>query len=339
MYVILILLSFASYYRSLQNKRLQTGEKVLGFKKRKKEEWIQGETWEKIETRRGVKQQMNSTKSERIRDQLRRKYSELDHEVRKMTKLDKRKFVGRLADEAEEAAGGQDLKTLYRINKMLNNGFKNNDVPVKDINGNFLSKEAEKLALCKEHFESMLNRPEPEQLPEIPPAVEDLDICIDSPTMEEVKAAIKAMRSGKAGGADGVTAEMLKAEGTKTPRLLMGKFREIWESETITEAWKTGVIVKLPKKGDLGDCNNWRGVTLLPITSTVLSKIIHTRLAETLDEYIRQEQAGFRPGRSCSDHVFILRQILEQSKGWNSPLYANFIVFEKAFDSIHRDSL
>ena len=47
-----------------------------------------------------------------------------------MTKLDKRKFVERLAEEAEEAAGRQDLKTLYRINKMLNNGFKNSDVPV-----------------------------------------------------------------------------------------------------------------------------------------------------------------------------------------------------------------
>ena len=51
------------------------GEKVLGFKKRKKEEWIQGKTWEKIETRRGVKQQISSTQSERVRDQLRRKYS------------------------------------------------------------------------------------------------------------------------------------------------------------------------------------------------------------------------------------------------------------------------
>ena len=69
------------------------GEKVRAFKKKKGEEWIQGETWEKIETRRGVKQRMNSTQSERVRDQLRRKYLELDHQVKKMTKLDKRKFV------------------------------------------------------------------------------------------------------------------------------------------------------------------------------------------------------------------------------------------------------
>ena len=110
-------------------------------------------------------------------------------------------------------------------------------------------KEAEELARWKEYFESILNRPEPDQVAEIPPAVEDLDICIDPPTMEEVKAAIKVMKSGKAGGADGLTAEMLKAEETETPRVLMCIFREIWESETIPETWKTGLIIKLPKKG------------------------------------------------------------------------------------------
>ena len=95
------------------------GEKVLGFKKRKKEEWIEeeGKTLKKIETRRGVKQQISSTQSERIRDQLRRKYSELDREVKKMTKLDKIKFVERLAEEAEEATGRQDLKTLLELRK------------------------------------------------------------------------------------------------------------------------------------------------------------------------------------------------------------------------------
>ena len=101
--------------------------------------------------------------------------------------------------------------------------------------------------------------------------------------MEEVKAAIKAMKSGKACGADGVTAEMLKAEETETPRLLMCIFTEIWERETIDFLKRGG----LPKKGDLGNCDNWRGVTLLPITSKVFSKIIHTRMAEAVDEYIR----------------------------------------------------
>ena len=40
-----------------------------------------------------------------------------------------------------------------------------------------------------------------------------------------------------------------------------------------------------------------------------------------------------------SDHIFTLGQILRQSKEWNASLYARFIDFEKAFDSIHQDSL
>ena len=41
----------------------------------------------------------------------------------------------------------------------------------------------------------------------------------------------------------------------------------------------------------------------------------------------------------CIDHIFVLRQILEQSHEWNSPLYTVFVDFEKAFDSLHRASL
>ena len=104
------------------------------------------------------------------------------------------------------------------------------------------------------------------------------------------------------------------------------------------EVWKTGLIVRLAKK-DLSDCNNSRGVTFLSLTSKLFSKIILGRMTAALKKDIRNEQAGFRKGRSCSDHIFTLRQIFEQAKEWNSTVYANFIDFEKAFDSIHRETL
>ena len=42
---------------------------------------------------------------------------------------------------------------------------------------------------------------------------------------------------------------------------------------------------------------------------------------------------------SYIDHIFVLRQILEQTQGWNTSLYVVFADFLKAFDSLHRDSL
>ena len=53
-----------------------------------------------------------------------------------MAKADKKSFMEELAEEAEEAARKQDLKTLSRITKTLSGGLKNSDVPVKDTNEN-----------------------------------------------------------------------------------------------------------------------------------------------------------------------------------------------------------
>ena len=69
---------------------------------------------------------------------------------------------------------------------------------------------------------------------------------------------------------------------------------------------------------------------MLHFTSKVFSKIILNRLDAGIDPQLRNEQAGFRKGKSCSDHIFTLRQILEQSKERNTTLYATFIDLEKA---------
>ena len=40
-----------------------------------------------------------------------------------------------------------------------------------------------------------------------------------------------------------------------------------------------------------------------------------------------------------TEQIFLLRNIIEQSIEWQSSIYINFVDFEKAFDSVHRESL
>ena len=181
--------------------------------------------------------------------------------------------------------------------------------------------------------------PDPSTLTDIPEAEEDLDINLGNITVTEVNEAIHKLKNGKAPGDDGVCPEMLKAEDTVTPQLLCQILQKIWDSEEAPSEWKTGTIVKMPKKGDLENCNNWRGITLLSLTSKIFSRIILQRITTAVDGILRQEQAGFRKGKSCIDHIFVLKQILEQSHEWNGSLYVVFVDFEKAFDSLHRYSL
>ena len=312
----------------------ETGEKVLGFKRRKKEEWIRTKTWDKIDERKTIKNQMNATKSERIRNRLKSKYSDLNKEVKKLCRGDKKAFVENLANEAEQAAVKQDLKTLHTITKTLTGKYSQSNLQVRNKNGEIISKELEQTLRWKEHFEETLNRPDPVDIPNVHEAEETIEVNTEPPTLTEVKEAIKKMKTGKAAGLDGITADMLKAEDIMTPKILRDILEQIWQSEETPKSWTIGLIVKMPKKGDLSNCNNWRGITLLSITSKILSRIIHKRLSDTLNDLLRQEQAGFRPGRSCSEHIFTMRQILEQSQEWNTTIYADFIDFQIAFDSI-----
>ncbi|KAL9964672.1 hypothetical protein ACROYT_G028347 [Oculina patagonica] len=65
-----------------------------------------------------------------------------------------------------------------------------------------------------------------------------------------------------------------------------------------------------------------------------------SRIKKGVDNTLMKEQPGFRENRSNSDQIFALRNSLQQVNEWNAYLYAHyFIEFEKAFGSVHRESI
>ena len=51
------------------------------------------------------------------------------------------------------------------------------------------------------------------------------------------------------------------------------------------------------------------------------------------------DQAGFRAGYCCDDHLFAAMLILEQTAEWNQELWVVAIDFEKAFDTVEHKSI
>ena len=125
-----------------------------------------------------------------------------------------------------------------------------------------------------EHFEEVLNRPAPAERPDIPKAAKPLKIKSGRPTKTEIKTAIKQLKSGKAAGPDNIPPEALKAEPNLTTDLLYSFFGRIWEEERTPTEWTEGYIVKLLKKGDRSNCNNYRGITLLSVPSKIFNRVI-----------------------------------------------------------------
>ena len=119
--------------------------------------------------------------------------------------------------------------------------------------------------------------------------------------------------------------------------LLYPLFNNILEEKWVPTEWKEGYLIKLPKNCDLSSCSNCRGITLLSILGKVFNQVLQNRIKDAIDPQLQEQQAGFRENTSCTDQIPTLRIILEQSLEWNSPLYINFVDYEKAlYDGVDR---
>lgn len=248
-----------------------------------------------------------------------------------------------IADDAQRAADSGNLKEMYKATKTLTGKRSSRKKPLKSREGQLIVTSEGQLRRWQEHFTEIFRLPEdPTNTPHIetvPPRRRTLNIDCSPPTGDEVLNALRALKNGKAPGVDLIAAEMLKADLASAANALTPLLQRIWRDEELPDDWSKGLLITVPKRGDLSQCSNWRGITLLSIPSKVFCKIILDRLSGAVDPLIRGEQAGFRPNRSCIDQINTLRIILEQASEWQREMYLTFVDFEKAFDTLRWDSI
>ena len=309
----------------------------------RRKNWISEETWQMIKKRGEAKlrSEMHSADDHGI-EMARAMYRSLDSEVRRLTRRDKRRSVDEKVKETEKLINkndGRSQRLAYEAIGELNGRVSNNkEFPVRDGDGSLLTKSDNIRNRWREHFQTVLNRPVPPD-EDIPPAQEDLNIDTGEIRLEEVIKAIRQLKNYKAPGEDGLFPEMFKVEEDGLVFALRKLCNEIWVTGIIPSGWKNGVIVKVPKKGDLSQCGNWRGITLSPIALKIFSRVLLNRLELVVDGILRDEQAGFRKGRGCNDQIFVVRHLMQQANEMKVPLSLCFVDFEKAFDSISRRTM
>ena len=132
------------------------------------------------------------------------------------------------------------------------------------------------------------------------------------PSASEVELAIDKLKSHKSTGIDEMPAELIKAGGGTICLEIHKLITSTSKEEKLPEEWKESIIVPIHKKGDKTDCNNYRGISLLPTTYKIFSNILLSRLISYAKEIIGDHQCGFRHNRSTTDHIFCIRQMLEK---------------------------
>ena len=107
-------------------------------------------------------------------------------------------------------------------------------------------------------------------------------------------------------------------------------------TSTFPDDCKTAKVTPIYKKGCKTDPKNYRPISLLPLISKVIEKVIHDQTQSFLDEnnILYDYQSGFRKKYSTESCLSFLTDKI--SKGFDSGLYTGMILIDlqKAFDTI-----
>ena len=196
----------------------------------------------------------------------------------------------------------------YRIAKQI--GQEQKDITgarcIKDEKGRLCVDEKEMASVWKRYMEGVMNV-ENEWDGNVEVEV------VEGPTLgikrEEVHAAMKGMKRGKAGGISGVVAEHLKGSGELGIGVMTELCNRMLDGEDMPEDWRSSILVPLYKgKGDVRECGSYRGVKLLEHGMKVMERVMERRLRNSVT--IIDMQCGFMPGRGTIDAIFMVRRNL-----------------------------
>ena len=106
-----------------------------------------------------------------------------------------------------------------------------------------------------------------------------------------------------------------------------------------SEECQVGSLTILPKKGDLTNSNNWRGINLLDAVSKTISIVIASRLLTLLLVQGISTHFGSTPKTGCPDGSFLIRTLLQMREKHTLNPWVVFVDLIEASDSIHHELL
>ncbi|UYV61267.1 hypothetical protein LAZ67_1004166 [Cordylochernes scorpioides] len=156
-------------------------------------------------------------------------------------------------------------------------------------------------------------------------------------SITEITREISSLANEKACGADEIPNEALKTLPFEHLVTLKNIFNRIINSGSYPLIWSKSIIHPIFKSGDRDNPSNYRGIALISNLSKLFTSILKSRLRNWIEgrSIIPENQAGFRKGYSCQDHIFTLLSLIQLTlRRKRRKLYAFFVDLKKAFDTV-----
>ena len=320
----------------------QQALKHFGSQVRKRNDWFDDEVLlPLVEAKRAALLKAERAPTRQNKNALRVASAELQKGARRCAN----EYWLNLAEMIQTSADMGNLRDMYGGIKTAVGSKKKRSAPLKDLDGNLLTDKSDQLRRWTEHYsglygsDSQVDMAAIEEIPDVEQLLE-LDAV---PTMDDLEAAITNLSNNKATGSDGLPAEVLKLfakVGSPVMLDLHAMIVSFWRNQEVPQSLKDCQFTQLYKnKGDMSDCNNYRGISLLSVFGKAIARILLKRLQVLGEKVYPESQCGFRASRSTMDMVFTLRLLQEKCREKRVPLFTAFVDLAKAFDTVSREGL
>ena len=96
----------------------------------------------------------------------------------------------------------------------------------------------------------------------------------------EVKWALGSITTNKAGGSNGIPAELFQMLKNDAVKVLHSICQQIWKTHHWPQDWERSVFIPIPKKGNDKECSSYCTSGLISHTGKVMLKILQARLQQ-----------------------------------------------------------
>jgi hypothetical protein len=199
----------------------------------------------------------------------------------------------------------------------------------------------------KEHFREVWARPEEDFVEADADSIFHLEPKMtpeDEETLEEfmlneknISEVIKSREDLSASGVDGISYRILKGAGAEGVKFMKHLIRACIQGGKVINSWKEARTILLHKKGDPGEIQNWRPISITNCIYRIFTCLL-ARAIQNINskvEIFSDSQKGFiKKTNGCSEHGIILNELFHNANRNRENLVVTAIDFTNAFGSV-----
>ena len=237
-------------------------------------------------------------------------------------------------------------KTWKEINKIIHKnkirdsilcvktekGIENDPYKIANQFNNFYTTVASKLVSKIQTNKSFVEFLDPAQ---------EKSMLLDPVTIEKLELCIRGLDTKKASDIYGMSAKLLKMMVPEISESFCTIFNESFSEGTFPDHMKLAMILPFFKGGSKLEVSNYRLVSVLPIFSKILEKLMLNRLVRFLEKnkIIYEHQFGFQKNKSTTLAVVDLYTKIVNTLDKGNYACSVFLDFAKAFDTVNHKIL